>query len=113
MTRQCGKGILGAELLVGVNCKEFGKKKKTDAYTQNKTPVYGAGIVRAGFIVADRVELYALGGVRFNKLAPIVGAGARFYSKTKSYFFKTEFQKTLGNKYPKGHVIKLGFGWTI
>ena len=113
VTRQCGKGILGAELLVGVNCKEVGKKKKTDAYTQNKTPVYGAGIVRAGLIVADRVELYALGGVRFNKLAPIVGAGARFYSKTKSYFFKTEFQKTLGNKYPKGHVIKLGFGWTI
>ena len=113
VTRQFGKGVLGAEVLVGVNCKEFGKKKKTDIYKQKKTPVYGAGIVRAGFMLGDRAEVYALGGVRFNGLSPIVGGGARFYSPTKSYFFKAEFQKTLGKKYPKGHTIKLGMGWTI
>ena len=43
----------------------------------------------------------------------IVGAGMRFYEKSKAYFFKAEFQKTLGKKYPKGHTIKLGFGWTL
>jgi hypothetical protein len=115
VTRQFGKGILGAEIFVGVHTKDFKKKKSKDLYpyTQSRMPVYGAGIVRAGFMLGDRAEVYALGGARFNKLSPIVGAGVRLYSDTKSYFFKAEFQQTLGKKYPKGHTIKLGFGWTI
>ena len=113
VTEQFDKGVLGADLIIGINCKEFGKKKKTDIYKQEKTPVYVAVIGRAGFMISDTVEPYVLAGLRLNNTAPIVGAGMRFYEKSKAYFFKAEFQKTLGKKYPKGHTIKLGFGWTL
>ena len=113
VTEQFDKGVFGADLIIGINCKEFGKKKKTDIYKQQKTPVYVAVIGRAGFMISDTVEPYVLAGFRVNNPAPIVGAGMRFYEKSKAYFFKAEFQKTLGKKYPKGHTIKLGFGWTL
>lgn len=113
VTRQFGKGVLGAEVLIGTNFKEW-KKKKTDVYKQNRMPVYGAGIIRAGFVIADTAEVYALGGMRFTKSTPIVGGGIRFNSKTKSYFFKVEYQKTLGKKkYPRSDAVKIGFGWKI
>ncbi len=115
VTTYCGSAVFGAEMLVGINCKEFGKKKKTDTYTQKRTPVYASVIGRAGFLLGDTVEPYVLAGLRLNKTAPIVGAGARIYtSNAKSSFFKAEFQKTLGKKkYPRGWTAKLGFGWTL
>ena len=116
VTTYCGSAVFGAEMLVGINCKEFGKKKKTDTYTQKRTPVYASVIGRAGFLLGDTVEPYVLAGLRLNKTTPIFGAGARIYtSNAKSSFFKAEFQKTLGKKkkYPRGWTAKLGFGWTL
>ena len=115
VTTYCGSAVFGAEMLVGINCKEFGKKKKTDTYTQKRTPVYASVIGRAGFLLGDTVEPYVLAGLRLNKTAPIAGVGARIYtSNAKSSFFKAEFQKTLGKKkYPRGWTAKLGFGWTL